>query len=95
MQGAEIDVLKGGGDYVKAATLIQAELSVTPYNAGAPLAHEVIAYLNELGFALYDMFDLVRVRKTEQISQFDALFLNRTSDFYTVSGFERCHLSMN
>ncbi|KAB2912264.1 MAG: FkbM family methyltransferase [Hyphomicrobiaceae bacterium] len=76
VQGAEIEVMKGAMQALETATLLQAELSVTPYNAGAPLAADVIEFMGDLGFGLYDLFGLVRAGDREQISQFDALFLS-------------------
>jgi FkbM family methyltransferase len=49
-QGAELDILKGGPLTVNSADAIIIEIAHTNYNEGAPLAHEVLAYLTGLGF---------------------------------------------
>ncbi|PHY12989.1 hypothetical protein CSW58_08805 [Caulobacter sp. B11] len=91
VQGAEIDILLGGLDVLKTSTMVQAELSVTPYNDGAPLASEVIAFMWSKNFVLYDLFEAKRVNNSGQISQIDALFLNRNSTFWSTSRFEASH----
>ena len=52
VQGAELDVLRGGVEAVRSARIIMVEVSLAQYNDGAPLSAEVIAYLHERGFFL-------------------------------------------
>lgn len=50
VQGAELDVLRGGPATLAAARGVIVEVSLVPYNDGAPLAGEVDAYLRAAGF---------------------------------------------
>lgn len=49
-QGSELDILKGGSKLVSKAAYLIVECSVKPYNEGAPLISEVIAYMDTIGF---------------------------------------------
>jgi FkbM family methyltransferase len=74
VQGAEIEVLKGAAHLLAThpVDFVLAELSLIPFNAGAPLAHEVISYMAGLGFGLHDVFELHYWN--DQLIQFDVLF---------------------
>ncbi|MDC3009365.1 FkbM family methyltransferase [Synechococcus sp. AH-736-G20] len=50
VQGAELDVLKGGISTLANAKFVMIELSLSRYNHSSPLAAEVIAYLHDVGF---------------------------------------------
>lgn len=56
VQGAELDILKGGEETLKSVKDIIIELQHTEYNKGAPNADQVIAYLNDRGFELVAQF---------------------------------------
>jgi FkbM family methyltransferase len=74
VQGAEIDVLEGATRLLAThpVDFILAELSLIPFNNGAPLAHDVIAYMARIGFGLHDVFELHYWN--DQLIQFDVLF---------------------
>lgn len=75
VQGSELDVLKGGKQYLaKAETkYLLIEASIQQYNQGAPLAGEVISYLNKIGYRLQDIFDVL-YDQNNQLLQVDFLF---------------------
>jgi FkbM family methyltransferase len=50
IQGAELVALQGAGAYLKGVEFIECEVSEALLYAGAPLAHEVEAFLREAGF---------------------------------------------
>lgn len=52
IQGAELDVLKGATKTLKSCEHLILELQKVEYNIGAPLADEVISYLDTIGFVL-------------------------------------------
>ena len=56
IQGAELDVLKGGRNTISAAKHVILEMQRVEYNKGAPLKDEVIAYMNTLGFDCVGLF---------------------------------------
>jgi FkbM family methyltransferase len=77
VQGAEIDVLQGATRVLAThpVDFILAELSLIPYNAGAPLAHQVIAHVAELGFGMHDIFEVHYWE--DQLFQLDVLFARK------------------
>lgn len=79
VQGAELDVLSGATETLKNVDFLLLECSLVEYNQGAPLAGEVIHYLNSRGFRLYDVMPQERV--SNLLMQFDALFVNENSEF--------------
>jgi FkbM family methyltransferase len=74
VQGAEIDVLEGAKNVLatQPVDFILAELSLIPFNKGAPLANEVSAYMHDIGFGMHDIFELHYFE--DQLIQFDVLF---------------------
>lgn len=75
VQGSELDVLKGGKKYLAKTqpTYLLIETSIQQYNQGAPLAGEVISYLNKIGYILQDIFD-VMYDQNNHLLQVDFLF---------------------
>jgi FkbM family methyltransferase len=56
VQGAELAILKGAGELLDKIEVIQAECwLVRSYGATTPLLHEVKSYLDERGFALFEV----------------------------------------
>jgi len=87
VQGAEIDVIAGGIQALKKVEFVMMELSVLPYNEGAPLSGEVIAFMHELGFEPFDMFDQRR-DAVGNLVQLDVTFIRRGSDHCPTVQFE-------
>ena len=74
LQGAELDALRGLGHRLADVEVIVIELSLTAYNAGAPLLHEVVAELAAMGFVLVEVLDEHR-HGDGGLLQLDGLFL--------------------
>ena len=74
VQGAEIDVLEGARRLLSEQPVdyVLAELSLVRYNDGAPLADAVIAFMRNIGFGMFDVFELHYWQ--QQLIQFDVLF---------------------
>jgi FkbM family methyltransferase len=81
VQGAEIDVLRGGVRTLAGMVAIVIELSLLEYNKGAPLIGEVMRWLAEQGFALFDVFPVSRI-PTGALLQVDGIFLRRGSSLW-------------
>lgn len=75
VQGAELDILKGGKKYLEKTkpTYLLLETSIQQYNKGAPLAGEVISYLNKKNYQLRDVIDVL-YDQSNQLLQVDFLF---------------------
>ncbi len=78
VQGAEIEVLKGATNAMKTAEVLVAEMSLVDYNEGAPLVHDVMSFLAEHGFILYEIADTHR-RKNNTLIQIDGIFVKKDS----------------
>lgn len=72
-QGSELDIIQGGLELCKRASGILLEVSITPYNEGAPLYDEVIEYMKSIGFVAKEILD---VSKNHGANQQDILFIN-------------------
>ena len=80
VQGSEIDILKGLEDYISLFEVIILETSVREYNKNGPLFIDVINFLNEKDYSLYDIFDLKRLGLNHSfLVQFDAIFVRKDS----------------
>lgn len=73
-QGSEIDIIKGALKFIKKykPLLFLIECSFIPYNKNAPLASDVIEFMNKLGYKFIDILD--HWEKDDQLSQADLLF---------------------
>lgn len=75
VQGAELDIIKGGLRTIRKSEALLLELQMTEYNLGAPMAQDVICYLADRGFEFIDIFDLMYL--DNRLIQIDALFRNK------------------
>ena len=50
VQGAELNVLAGGTKVLEKASLVQLEVAMLPYNQGAPLMPDVVAWMAQRGW---------------------------------------------
>ena len=80
VQGAELDVLRGGSRILQEAEFIIMELALMNYNRAAPLLAEVVAFMDAHGFAAFDIFEPKRDSK-HQLVQIDYSFLRKGSPF--------------
>jgi len=74
VQGAELDIIKGGLKTILDCHFIQLELSILKYNEGSPLISEVVSYLYHLGFNIYDIGALSYWG--DKLNQTDIIFVN-------------------
>jgi FkbM family methyltransferase len=74
VQGAELDVLRGGRDALGKAKLVLLECPVVEYNVGAPTIDEYFRFMDEHGFAPFDFVKGLWQRG--QMVQVDVLFAN-------------------
>ena len=84
-QGAELEILSGGEMTLRGCSLVQLEAAVAHYNQGAPLLSQVLAFMEERGFAMLDIAGHSRIEG--QLVQIDLLFVPRGSplrgDFFS------------
>ena len=78
VQGAELEVLKGGEETLKQCELIQLEAALLPYNKGAPTFFEVLSYMNDRDFVPLEVSGFSRPNGVDLV-QIDMLFVRRDS----------------
>ena len=61
VQGAEIDVLSGGLKTLESVEFVFSECSVLEYNKGGAQLAQMIAWMEEHGFVLYDIAQMMRL----------------------------------
>jgi FkbM family methyltransferase len=79
VQGYEIAVLEGWTKGFEQCEVIQCEISLLPLIPKAPLLHEVVAYLYNREFLMFDVTELIRSPSDGTIWQIDALFCRKDS----------------
>jgi FkbM family methyltransferase len=73
VQGAELEVLKGGEATLQRCELIQLEVAVASYNSGAPTMLEVLQFMEARGFRPFDVSGETRPNGADLV-QVDLLF---------------------
>ena len=80
VQGAELKIITGLKELINNFEVIILEVSLHKYNKDAPLFHDVINYMKNKRFVLYDVYDLKRLgNKDSYLLQFDCVFLRADS----------------
>ena len=80
VQGAELDILKGGMGVVTQCKFLQCELSLTNYNQNGARIGDIISFLKPYGFELYDIFEMNYYN--DQLNQLDGIFINTNKDIF-------------
>jgi len=80
VQGFELEVLSGGSESLQSTQFVLLEVSLIPYNLGAPLLPDVLQFMWAKGFTLMDFCTQMR-REDGFLRQTDLLFVNGSSEF--------------
>lgn len=75
VQGAEGAVLAGSADVLERSELVILEVSFLPFFEGGVDFHEVVIYMHEKGFAVYDMVDALYRPLDGALAQSDIAFV--------------------
>jgi len=86
VQGAELQVLEGALAILERCAALVIELTVTPIYPDAPLATEVIAWLDDAGFVLFDICSYAQRPRDGRLSQSDMLFVRKGSSWFGEQG---------
>jgi FkbM family methyltransferase len=78
VQGAELEIIKGGTRTLAMAEIVQLETALLNYNDGAPTAAETIAFMDSQGFAVFDIAGFIRPNGVDLI-QVDIIFARKGS----------------
>lgn len=88
VQGYELEVMKGAEQTLMNTEAVLMEVSLIPINLGAPLVHDVIAFMRERRFRLYDVCTLIRRPLDDALWQIDAVFVHDTSPLVAQVSFD-------
>ncbi|GAB3930896.1 FkbM family methyltransferase [Mucilaginibacter myungsuensis] len=88
VQGAEIDILKGAPNLLTKTDFILLEISTLNYNENAPQFFDVILFMKNIGFVVFDIAD---ERRTHDgiLFQTDLIFVKESSPFRRAVDFKR------
>ena len=86
VQGYELEVLKGALKCMQQSELLLLEVSYQQLYEHAPLAHEVIAWLGEKGFRIYDICTYSHRPRDWELAQSDILFAKMNSKLFEHEG---------
>lgn len=87
VQGYEIEVLKGAEKLIQSTDIILLEVSILEYNKGAPLLADVIQFMDNNGFSVFDITDLKRTASDRALFQADIFFCRQDHFFITNHNF--------
>jgi FkbM family methyltransferase len=79
VQGAELDVLKSAGEYLKKIDAIMLEISIADLYEDTPTFDDIYQYLIKNGFKFVDVPEKSLSEKDGKILQLDALFVKNYS----------------
>jgi FkbM family methyltransferase len=79
VQGFELEVLKGAPKALAGAQAVLLEVSMIELYVGAPLFHEVVAFMHSRGYQVYDICSLMRHRSVDTLVQADVIFVKTDS----------------
>jgi FkbM family methyltransferase len=88
VQGYELEVLKGAEHILSKTEAVLMEVSLIPINVGAPLLHEVIAFMHQRGFRAYDICSLTRRPLDRALWQSDLIFIQEKSPLLAIGTFD-------
>ncbi len=75
VQGFELEVLKGAARSLRGVEVVLMEVSFIRFGPHMPIAHEVIAFMAEQGFVMYDVAGIYRRAEDDALGQMDFIFV--------------------
>jgi len=81
VQGAELDVLRGGSIALEGAEYVLLEVSLFQFFKDGPLFCEVVDFMQSKGFVPYDMFGMQYRPLDRALSQVDIVFVKERGAF--------------
>jgi len=87
-QGYELEILKGGENCLKKTGALILEVNFLEIHKGVPLADEVMAWLRERRFVVYDIAGITRRPKKRSLWQADFVFVPENSPLRADKSYE-------
>jgi hypothetical protein len=78
-QGYELEILRGALQLLPAFEAVLVEIAIIEINKGAPLLHDVVAFMKMLGFFAYDILETHRRPLDGALNQVDIIFIREQS----------------
>lgn len=82
-QGYELEILKGAEEALKSAEFVLLEISFLDIYVNCPLVADVLIFMKERGFVVYDICTLMKRPLDNALFQSDFLFVKQGSQFRT------------
>jgi FkbM family methyltransferase len=86
VQGYELEVLRGASRCLKSAEMLILEVSFRKLYEDAALAHEIIAYVGDRGFRIYDLCSYLQRPADRDLVQSDVVFVQESSPLFSYQG---------
>ena len=86
VQGYELEVLKGATRCLASTELLILEVSFRKIYKDSALAHEIIAYVGERGFRIYEICSYLQRSTDRDLIQSDFVFVHESSSLFERQG---------
>lgn len=86
IQGYEVEALKGAEECMQKCQLLQLEVSYRRLYENCPLAHDVIEFVGQRGFRLYDISSYSQRPHDLELAQSDLIFARESSGLFSYEG---------
>jgi FkbM family methyltransferase len=86
VQGYELEVLKGAASCLEAAEMLILEVSFRRIYKESPLAHEIVAYVGERGFRIFEFCSYLQRGTDRDLIQSDMVFVHESSPLFSRHG---------
>lgn len=78
-QGYELEIIKGASTILPLFEAVLLEVATIEINVGAPLLHDVVAFMKTYGFVAYDILEIHRRPLDNALNQVDIVFIREKS----------------
>lgn len=86
VQGYELEVLRGASRCLQSAEVLVLEVSYRRIYQDSALAHEVIAYVGDRGFRIYDVCSYLQRPADRELAHSDLVFVHESSPLFRYHG---------
>jgi hypothetical protein len=88
VQGYELEVLRGATRCLEATEMLILEVSFRRVYKDSALAHEIIAYVADRGFRIYDVCSYVQRPSDLDLIHSDLVFVSESSSLFSYQGWK-------
>jgi FkbM family methyltransferase len=89
VQGAELRVMRGGMDVIAGAEVVVLEVSTVEEYDGGPLFAEIVRFMADQKFRVYDICTIWRNNRTMSMNEVDVIFVRAGSKILTERNYRR------